>query len=285
MEIAFNHGIEISAKKEKEIQDYIYRIYSTKVGSDILADLLKPENHMFVPDMDAVDFLKYCLDNELYDVQSVFMYFLKDICYNDKEVINHISFYINLNFVKWAHFSSLFYGILDKIIDIILRYCDNIGDKPITTENFEKFLSDCGFNESNIRDIYRAFANYFNKTDPGLILFERLDGVLAVKKYKYIKFVTDIHNGKTFCNTVIKFNFANNPIKDCRFNKCTLDIDDTVEDTLIFIDCTFNNCVIRYNTPCIFMGCNINGHYIKDEKLKTNEFIEIDVKNLTSHYE
>ena len=29
MEIAFNHGIEISAAKEKKIQEYIYRIYST----------------------------------------------------------------------------------------------------------------------------------------------------------------------------------------------------------------------------------------------------------------
>ena len=96
MEIAFNHGIEISAAKEKKLQEYIYRIYSTKVSSDILADLLKPENHMFVPNMNNIDFLKYCLDNALYCVKDDFIYFLKDIYHNDDEAINRILFYINL---------------------------------------------------------------------------------------------------------------------------------------------------------------------------------------------
>ena len=119
MEIAFNHGIEISAAKEKEIQEYIYRIYSTKVSSDILADLLKPENHMFVPNMNNIDFLKYCLDNALYCVKDDFIYFLKDIYHNDDEAINRILFYINFNFVSWAQFGNSFYDILDKIEGII----------------------------------------------------------------------------------------------------------------------------------------------------------------------
>ena len=284
MEIAFNHGIEISAAKEKEIQEYIYRIYSTKVSSDILADLLKPENHMFVPNMNNIDFLKYCLDNALYCVKDDFIYFLKDIYHNDDEAINRILFYINLNLVNWAQFGDSFYDVLDKIEGIILQYCNNIGNEQITTKNFEKFLLNSGFSESNIEDIYNGFVNYFNKTDPGLILFEYSDGVLALKKYKYIQF-TNRHNGKKFYNSVIEFSSANKSIKDCTFNKCTLDIDETVEDTLVFVNCNFNDCVIRYNTPCIFMDCNINGNYIKGEKLKTNEFIEIDVKNLTSHYE
>lgn len=284
MEIAFNHDIEISAAKEKEIQEYIYRIYSTKVSSDILADLLKPENHMFVPNMNNIDFLKYCLDNALYDVQSMFKYFLKDIYHNDDEAINRILFYINFNFVSWAQFGNSFYDILDKIEGIILQYCNNIGDKQITTENFEKFLLNSGFTESNIEDIYNGFVSYFNKTDPGLILFEYSDGVLALKKYKYIK-ITNRHNGKKFYSSVIEFSSANKSIKDCTFNKCTLDIDETVEDTLVFVNCNFNDCVIRYNTPCIFIGCNINGNYINDKKLKTNEFIEIDLKNLTGYNE
>lgn len=284
MEIAFNHGIEISAAKEKKIQEYIYRIYSTKVSSDILADLLKPENHMFVPNMNNIDFLKYCLDNALYCVKDDFIYFLKDIYHNDDEAINRILFYINLNLVNWAQFGDSFYDVLDKIEGIILQYCNNIGNEQITTKNFEKFLLNSGFSESNIEDIYNGFVNYFNKTDHGLILFEYSDGVLALKKYKYIQF-TNRHNGKKFYNSVIEFSSANKSIKDCTFNKCTLDIDETVEDTLVFVNCNFNDCVIRYNTPCIFMDCNINGNYIKDEKLKTNEFIEIDVKNLTSHYE
>lgn len=284
MEIAFNHGIEISAAEEKKIQEYIYRIYSTKVSSDILADLLKPENHMFVPNMNNIDFLKYCLDNALYCVKDDFIYFLKDIYHNDDEAINRILFYINLNLVNWAQFGDSFYDVLDKIEGIILQYCNNIGNEQITTKNFEKFLLNSGFSESNIEDIYNGFVNYFNKTDPGLILFEYSDGVLALKKYKYIQF-TNRHNGKKFYNSVIEFSSANKSIKDCTFNKCTLDIDETVEDTLVFVNCNFNDCVIRYNTPCIFMDCNINGNYIKGEKLKTNEFIEIDVKNLTSHYE
>ena len=284
MEIAFNHGIEISAAEEKKIQEYIYRIYSTKVSSDILADLLKPENHMFVPNMNNIDFLKYCLDNALYCVKDDFIYFLKDIYHNDDEAINRILFYINLNLVNWAQFGDSFYDVLDKIEGIILQYCNNIGNEQITTKNFEKFLLNSGFSESNIEDIYNGFVNYFNKTDPGLILFEYSDGVLAVKKYKYIKFANR-HNGKKFYNSVIEFSSVNELIQDCQFNKCTIDVDDTVENTLVFVNCNFNDCIIKYNTPCIFIGCNINSNYIKDEQLKTDKFIEIDVKNLTGYNE
>ena len=69
-----------------------------------------------------IDFLKYCLDNELYDVQSMFKYFLKDIYHNDDEAINRILFYINLNLVSWAQFGDSFYDVLDKIEGTILRY-------------------------------------------------------------------------------------------------------------------------------------------------------------------
>ena len=285
METVFNHGIEMSAEKEKEIQEYIYRIYSNKVSSDILADLLKPENHMFVPNMSNIDFLKYCLDNTLYCVKDDFIYFLKDIYNNDTDTISCLLYYVSYN-NEWSHFGVLYYDILEKIKNIIFQYHNNINSsgKVITTKNFEKFLLDNGFNESNIKDIYSAFVVYFNKTDHGLILFEYSDGVLVVKKYKYIKF-TNRYNGKKFYSSVIEFSSANKSIKDCQFNKCTLDVDDTVENTLIFVNCNFNDCVIRYNTPCIFMGCNINGNYIKDEKLKTDKFIEIDVKNLTGYNE
>ena len=188
MKKVFDNNIKITKEQMEEVKDLVRFIYSDIVSIDVIDNMFDTGDIFFIPNTTKMDFIKKCIDNDVYNTNTLFAQFLEEISLDyttgKYDTIEKIMLFVDTDESKWYRIANNRNDIRLEIERNINEYYNNLADTTINTEDFIEFMKKHRYSQSNIQMIFEAFVEYFKIQNQSITLFNEFDGIIIVKKFE-----------------------------------------------------------------------------------------------------
>ena len=187
MKKVFDNNIKISKEQMEEVKDLVRFIYLDIVSIDVIDNMFDTGDIFFIPNTTKMDFIKKCIDNDVYNANTLFTQFLEEISLDyttgKHDTIEKIMLFVDTDESRWYRIANNRTDIQIEIERAIHEYY-NENTTNINTDNFIEYMSKHRFSQSNIQMIFEAFAEYFKILNKSIALFNEFDGIIVVKQFE-----------------------------------------------------------------------------------------------------
>lgn len=185
----FDNNIKITKEQMEEVKDLVRFIYSDIVSIEVIDNMFDTGDIFFIPNTTKMDFIKKCIDNDVYSANTLFAQFLKKISldyttgkyYTIEKIILFVDTDEDTDESRWYRIANNRGDTQTEIERAIYEYY-NENNTNINTDNFIENMSKHRFSQSDIQMIFEAFVEYFKIRNQSITFFNEFDGIIVVKK-------------------------------------------------------------------------------------------------------